>query len=263
MNLEYIPVKGQKFEFGRTINPAKCDCQVCTFLSCPKKNYVVKMARKKYTVDVFWDEWKDEILKLNKPSRWQYSFHNKYDLRLTFDMISDFFDTLLFTFPKGLYWAHECPEDYDDGDIGKKVYKEIGLIRFSRSGQEIRVGRIAIAKPEIYDYDLSDRQYKLAEKVRDALAFIKNKVFEYYEEQDEDWLIGWLSPEGRHYPCGHCEHTTLARYLGSNELLLEGTGWAKIALPYDEGVFLGSYFPTAEQRNWLSLHGFNVDEMFS
>lgn len=263
MYLEFVPIKGQKFDIGRTINPAKCDCGVCTFMNCPKKNYAVKMTRKKYSVDVFWNEWKDEILKLNHPKRWQYGFHGRFNLRLTFDMLSDFFDILCFTFPKGLYWSHETPEYFGEGDIGNAVYKEIGLVKFSRSGNEIRVGCIEISNHEIHDYDLNERQHKLAEKISNALAEVKCKVFEYYEEQDKDWVIGWLSPEGRHYPCDHCEHDLLARQLGSNEMLLETTGWAKIAIPYEEGVFLGRYFPTAEQRNWLSLYGFNVDEMFS
>lgn len=262
MNLEFVPVQGQKFDIGRTINPFKCDCMVCTFMNCPKKNYAVKMTRKKYTVNDFWNEHKNEILELNHPKRWEYGFHNKFNLRMTFDMLSDFFDFLYFTFPKGLYWSHDNPESYDDGDIGSKVYKEIGLVKFSRSGNEIRVGRIKVATQEIYDYDLSERQYKLAEKISSALAEVKRKVFEYYEEQDKDWVVGWLSPEGRHYPCDHCDHSLLARYLGGDELFLEGTGWAKIALPYEEGVFLGGHFPTAAQRNWLSMHGFNVDEMF-
>lgn len=263
MNLEYIPVRGQKFDIGRTINPFNCDCKVCTFMNCPKKNYAVKMTRKKYTVDDYWNEWKDEILKLNHPKRWEYSFRSGYNLRLTYDMISDFFDFLCFAFPKGLYWSPEDPENYDDGDIGDKVYKEIGLVKFSRTGKEIRVGRIRIANQEIYDYDLSERQCKLAEKISAALALLKNKVFDYCEEQDKEWLIGWLSPEGRHYPCDHGDHSLLADYLGGNELFLEATGWVKVALPYDEGVFMGRHFPTAAQRNWLSLHGFNVEEMFS
>lgn len=262
MHLEYTPVKGQKFEIGRTINPANCDCEVCAFLNCPKKNYAVKMTRKKYTVDVFWNQWKDEILKLNHPRRWQYSFHDEYNLRLTFDMISDFFDILCFAFPKGLYWSHENPENYDDGDIGSMVYKDVGLVKFSRSGKEIRLGRIRIANHEIYDYDLSERQYKLAEKVSGALRLVKEKVFEYYQEKDKDWLVGWLARDGRHYPCGHCEHITLAQYLGGDELHLESTGWIKVALHDEDGYFGNRDRMSAEQRNWLSLNGYYLEDAY-
>lgn len=52
-SLEYIPVKNQKFDIGRTINPFKCDCKQCDFLHCPKNNYAVKMKRKSFTVSDF------------------------------------------------------------------------------------------------------------------------------------------------------------------------------------------------------------------
>ena len=52
MSFEFVPVKGQKFDFGRTINPIKCDCTICTFMNCPKNNYAVKMKKKVWKVAV-------------------------------------------------------------------------------------------------------------------------------------------------------------------------------------------------------------------
>ena len=123
MNLEFVPVKNQKFEWGRTINPFNCDCEKCDFMHCPKHNYAVKMVRKKYSVSDFWNEWKDKILELNKPQKWQYSFHGKYTFKMTWEMINDFFDFLCFNFPKGTYWSPSSPDTWG-GEIENCVYQE-------------------------------------------------------------------------------------------------------------------------------------------
>lgn len=260
MNLEFVPVKGQKFDIGRTINPFKCDCEKCDFMNCPKKNYAVKMKRKKYSVDVFWNEWKDEILKINQPLRWHYNFHNSYKLRLTYNMLNDFFDILCFTFPKGTYWSLENPETYD-GDIENCVYGRITLVKFSRTGSEIPLGHVNVADCDLYEYDFSESQYKLAKKIQENIRLIKEKVFEYYQEKDKDWRIGWLSPEGRHYPCSQVEHSVLARMLDGGEYMLETQGWIRVASE-DEDGFLGNarWHLTAEQRNWLSLNGYVLED---
>ena len=260
MKLEFIPVKGQKFDIGRTINPFKCDRVQCDFMHCPKKNYAVKMKRKKYSVDVFWNEWKDEIVKINKPLRWQYSFHGDYKLRLTWSMLNDFFDILYFTFPKNTYWSLENHED-SDCDIENTVYKRITLVKFSRTGKEIPLGHINVTDCDLYDYDLSESQYKLAKKIQENIRAIKEKVFEYYQEKDKEWRIGWLSPEGRHYPCSHVEHSILARMIDGGEYMLETQGWIRVTSE-DEDGFLGDarWHPTAEQRNWLSLNGYVLED---
>lgn len=255
MKVEFVPVKGQKFEIGRTINPFKCDCEKCDFMNCPKHNYAVKMTQKKYPITTFWDEWKDKILELNKPKRWQYRFHGRYFFRLTYDMLNDLFDFLCFTFPKGTYWRLDSPQTFDD-EIGERIYNEISLVKFSRSGHEVSLGFIEIARPYIADYDLNERQYKLAEKIRDSILWLKEKMFEHYETIDKEHKIGWLSPEGRHYPCSHCEHITLAQHLGSGEIRLEADGWVKVALEQEDGYFCNRRMLTAEQRNWLSLNGY-------
>ena len=59
MKVEYEPIKNQKFDIGRTINPFKCDCAECTFMNCPKKNYAVKMKIKKHSVDEFFNTYKE------------------------------------------------------------------------------------------------------------------------------------------------------------------------------------------------------------
>lgn len=41
-----------------------------------------------------------------------------------------------------------------------------------------------------------------------------------------DW--GWLSPEGKYYPCSYGEHIITARRLGSEEPEIEKLGWVKI-----------------------------------
>ena len=259
MYLEFVPVKNQKFEWGRTINPFKCDCEQCDFMNCPKKNYAVKMTRKKYSVADFWNEWKNKILELNKPLIWQYSFHNTYNFKLTYEMINDFFDFLCFSFPKGTYWSPSCPESYD-GEIETRVYQRISLVQFSRRGEELEIGNIEIANHKIHEYDFSERQYKLAEKIRDAIAQLKELVFEHYQNIAADWTVGWLSPDGRYYPCNWGEHSTLAYHIGDGEVYLESDGWARIVSDDEDGYFIRRHFPSAEQRNWLSLNGYIVED---
>lgn len=185
MYLEFVPVKNQKFDICRTINPLKCDCEKCDFMNCPKHNYAVKMVRKKYDVSVFWNEWKDKILELNKPQAWLHNFYDSYTFKMTYDMINDFFDFLCFSFPKGTYWSPKSPETWG-GEIGDCVYKEIALIKFSRAGREIDIGRIDIGSHCVIDYDLNDRQYALAEKIAANLKWLKEKMFEYYQKQDKN-----------------------------------------------------------------------------
>lgn len=259
MNLEFVPIKSQKFSIGRVINLSKCDCEKCNFMNCPKNNYAVKMKRKQHKVDVFWNEWESEILKLNRPKKWQYNAHNKYNLLLTYEMLCDLFDTVSFSFPKGTYWQPTSPISYD-GEIEKRVYREIALVRFSRDGKETTLGNITIQHPYIRDYNLNERQYKLAEKLRDCILWIKEKIFEHYQKQDEEWKIGWLSPTGRHYPCSNGEHGTLAYEIGSGEVSLEREGWVHIASEYEHSYFCNRRTLTAEQRNWLSLNGYMLTD---
>lgn len=259
MKLEYVPVKGQKFDIGRTINPANCDCKVCTFMNCPKKNYAVKMTRKKYAVDDFWNEYKDDILKINHPKRWQHSFRNNYEFKLTYNLIDRLLDVVFPNFPKGMFWSPNDPANTRT-EVEETVYREILFVKISRSGKEILLGGIGIGLHTIFDYDLNERQYRFAEKVCESIRWLKEKVFEYYHEKHLDKNVGWLSPEGRHYPCDHCEHITLARAIGGSEISLEMDGWVKIISGHEDGFFLNSRTGTAEQRNWLSEHGYILED---
>ena len=57
MNLEFVPVKGQTFDIGRTINFTKCNCEKCDFVNC--SNYAKKMTVKKFkNAKEFVDSWK-------------------------------------------------------------------------------------------------------------------------------------------------------------------------------------------------------------
>lgn len=260
MSFAMVPVKNQKFEIGRTINLSKCNCEKCTFMNCPKNNYAVKMTKKIWKVVDFWEEFKEEIIQINKPKKWQYSFHNKYNLELNYKLITEFMD-MLFRFPKGTYWSPEDKKWHtDDTDIEEQIYRTIALQKVSRSGNVIDLGEIRICDGKYTDYDLSERQEKLAIKISNALKELKELLFAYYQEQDKDWKIGWLSPEGRHYPCNHGEHFEVAQSLECAEVGLERNGWVHIMLEdLDSGYFYCRKM-TAEQRNWLSLNGYKLEE---
>ena len=258
MSFVMIPVKNQKFEWGRTINPFKCDCEECIYMNCPKHNYAVRMTKKIWKVKDFWEQYKEEIIAINKPCIWEYGFHNEYVLELNYKLITEFID-MLFSFPKGTYWS---PEDAKfsicDGEIEEKIYRIIALQKVSRRGNIINLCSISVRNGNYIDYDLSATQEKLAIRISKALKELKELLFEYYQEQDKEWVIGWLSPEGRHYPCKHTEHFFLANKLGGGECYLETMGWVKVALS-DTYFFMGRNM-TAEQKNWLSINGFEVEE---
>ena len=263
MKLEFVPVKNQKFEIGRTINPFKCDCENCTFMNCPKKNYAVKMQRKAYTVEEFWKEYCEAILAINKPKRIQYNFPKEYSFRLTYQLLNELMDALCFKFPKGTYWRLDnysyqvnSQENVDD-----HFYDEITLVKFSRKGQEISLGCISIHDHKIHELDFTDAQYRLAEKIRDAISLLKAKMFETVYERDINKNIGWLAPDGRHYICSQTEHWSLACRLCGSERQAEDLGYIKIWSCHEDGYFLGNTrLVTAEQKNWLSLNGYMLDD---
>lgn len=69
------------------------------FYALPKNNYALKMVKKKYTVQEFFDENKEEIMK-----------HRALNDYFTYDTITDFIDACVREFPKGTYWR---PCDYE------------------------------------------------------------------------------------------------------------------------------------------------------
>lgn len=150
MELKFVPVKNQRFDIGRTINFAKCDCKKCDFMNCPKNNYALKMKRKRYTVDDFIKFYAEELQK------WGF---------LTDELITEFMD--LFSFPKGTYWN----TNYDR--------TLIQFIVFNRKQDEVRKGTVNVRTGEIWEYDFSEPQYRLACKVSKGI----NKVYEFIENE--------------------------------------------------------------------------------
>lgn len=94
MKYKTEPIKGQKFEWGRTINPFNCDCKVCTFMNCPKHNYAVKMKQHKYTIKEFVTDSKNAIKE--KGGLWAYLKDG--------EGLMEFMDACIGGFPKGTYW---------------------------------------------------------------------------------------------------------------------------------------------------------------
>ena len=261
MNAEYVPARGQKFDIGRTINFAKCDCPECDFLHCPKNNYAVKMVRKKRTVGEFFDDSKEEILKRNTPKRWQYGLPQKFDMSLTRKLIDDLMDAVNLTFPKNTYWNYGDPYLFGTESGDNEIYRSIHIVKFSRNGNEVKLGSVRVADGRIEDIDLNASQLRLAEKLSKIFKDLKTILIDHYRKGDEEWKVGWLSPEGRHYPCSHCEHAHLAGILGRGEILLERDGWVKVALHDPDGFFCNPRMITAEQLNWLSLNGYDTEDI--
>jgi hypothetical protein len=172
MNLKFVPIKNQKFDIGRNINPFKCDCKECTFMNCPKNNYAVKMKRKGYHIEEFWDEYSKDILIINKPNKHRF-------FRLTYRLLNELMDAMCFTFPKGTYWRLDnySYQLNSEEDIDDNFYDEITLVKFSRKGEEISLGHITVHDHKIHEWDFTDAQYKLAEKIRDAILWLSNMTY--------------------------------------------------------------------------------------
>lgn len=150
MEIKYDVIKNQKFDIGRTINWAKCDCKECDFLHCPKKNYVPLTKQHRYTVKQFIQYYSDVL--------------NRSTFVCSF--VSDLFDDFmsLFPFPKGTYWKPSC---FEEG---------IELVSFNRGGKEILKASINIRTGEIYDWDMTQSQQKLAGKISKAIKVINNFI---------------------------------------------------------------------------------------
>jgi len=263
LDTQWEPVPNQKFEIGRTINPFKCDCTDCDFLHCPKKNYAVRYKVKGYKVQDFWDAYKDDIVELNRKNVLDVDFANDYNFQLTWDLITDLMEAVAFTFPKNTYWdtTDSLWEDRDK-EIGDTRYQTIRLVKFNRAGSEVELGRITIANHKILEIDMTNAQYKLAEKIRDVLLWLKQQTYIQVEKDYEDTLpnIGWLDREGRLYKCKHGEHSKLAEKLIGGELAAESFGWIKIILEEEEDGYLHTCRLSPEQKNWLSLNGYVVED---
>ena len=181
-SLEYIPVKNQKFDIGRTINPFNCDCKQCDFLHCPKNNYAVKMKRKSFTISDFFNNNREKILALNNPQ--EVGTIKSCTLELNYALIAELFDTMNFAFPKGTYWATDDYKWLAD-DVNETIYKEITIVKFSRKGKEITLGKVNIGDGKVFDIDLSQTQEKLANKISKALRELKDLILCVNKERKE------------------------------------------------------------------------------
>lgn len=165
MELKFTPIKNQRFDIGRTINLAICDCKKCDFMNCPKNNYAPKMKRKRHTVGEFIKFYEEELSK--------YGY-------LTDELIDEFMD--LFSFPKGTYWS----TDYDK--------THIKLVGFNRKQDEVCKGTVDVRTGEIWEYDFSESQYKLAYKISTGInkvyAFIENEGLKNHIRADNDGGVG-------------------------------------------------------------------------
>ena len=94
MKTKWEPIKNQKFDIGRTINFAKCDCEKCDYMHCPKNNYCVQMKQGKYSVNEFVADSKDAI-----KAKGGVHAYLRDD-----EGLMDFMDACIGNFPKGTYW---------------------------------------------------------------------------------------------------------------------------------------------------------------
>ena len=173
MSLEFVPVKGQTFDIGRTINFMKCNCEKCDFMNCP--NYAKKMTVKKFkNAKEFVDSWKQQNPQIaNTVNKNHEAFS---------ELIEDFMDRMT-SFPKGLYWklnySWTTPEEVIGIDIvrmSKTSYEKdnegdfvtLSTVTFKQSYD----GTKFYAIHHSYSYG-TDRSDKLAERIADGL----NKVF--------------------------------------------------------------------------------------
>lgn len=165
MEFKLVPAKNQKFDIGRTINFAKCDCEKCDFMHCPKNNYALKMVQKKYSVQEFFNANKDNLVK-------------KRCLKLYFDYetLCDFMDACVSGFPKGTYW------NMDNGEA-------IELVTQNRSkyGADF-LPRVKVSFyadfPITYYSGCSDRQEKFAIKIQGLLRQLDNLLIAELANQD-------------------------------------------------------------------------------
>jgi hypothetical protein len=155
-------IKNQKFEWGRTINPFKCDCgDACDFLNCPKHNYAVKTKPHKYSVKDFWSTYKDDILKRGKDFKLTYFYWN--------ELVGE-----CFRFPKGTYFAMGgLYKDADDFD--ETIYEDITLVTFTRRGTELTRGSID-QYGKVIDYSMTDSQYNLAHRIAKGIKQIREYI---------------------------------------------------------------------------------------
>ncbi len=98
-----------------------------------------------------------------------------------------------------------------------------------------------IAEVEAYDWDDLDWNHLI-------------------EGFDDDWSIGWLDRSGRFTPCRSWLHDQVADLIfGLEGNTLETRGWVKLWGIKSDPQFSNEKNLSAEQRNWMSRRGFNLE----
>lgn len=165
MEFKLIPAKNQKFDIGRTINFTKCDCQKCDFMHCPKNNYALKMVQKKYTVQDFFNENKDKLVK-----------KRSLNLYFSYENLADFIDACVSGFPKGTYWNME-----NNGAI------ELVTQNRSKYGADF-LPRVEVSFyedfPITYYMGCSGKQEKFAKKIQGLLRQLNNLLIAELANQE-------------------------------------------------------------------------------
>ena len=173
MNLEFVPVKGQTFDIGRTINFTKCNCEKCDFMNC--SNYAKKMTVKKFkNAKEFVESWKEQNPQLASTVA---KSHEAFA-----ELIEDFMDRMT-SFPKGLFWKLE------HSWTNPKEVIAIEIVRMSKTkyereqeGDFVTLSFVTFKenfdRTRYYAYNpyfpySTDRSAKLAERIAEGL----NKVF--------------------------------------------------------------------------------------
>lgn len=180
MEFKQEPIPNQKFEMGRVITLTKCGtmecCTGCDFMHCG--NYAKRMRQVKYKKEDFFEEYKNELVSINKPLLVGCNFFNDYPFRVSYLLVSEMLDNLDFHFPANTYWNLDYYFHPEDQPIDDWFVRSIELQKISRKGEEITLGRVDVSDHRIFEYDFTDAQYKLAEKIRDILLWLKQQTYE-------------------------------------------------------------------------------------
>ena len=167
MEFKLVPDKNQKFDIGRTINFTKCDCEKCDFMHCPKNNYALKMVQKKYTVQEFFNENKEEIVK----ARALRAYFN-------YETLTDLMGACVSGFPKGTYWNM----DFDDGiELVTQNRSKHGADFLTRA----EIG-FSVNFPITYYTGATNGQEKLAEKIQRLLRQLNDLLIAELAKEAEE-----------------------------------------------------------------------------
>ena len=165
MPLKFDIVKNQKFELGRVIDITKLNFDEKDFMYKGKGNYAFKTKKHYYTLKEFYDFYKEAIKQ------------EKGDISDSYDLLSELFSSIKFSFPKGSFWGFNY-----DLCLGTKCNLEIQIITFKKNGKELVKGTIKLDDLKIVDYDLTDKQRGVLDKVKNAILEIRKM---YKEAQNE------------------------------------------------------------------------------